>query len=381
MIVVLKNSISSGEKQRLIDFLTGKGFKVREVVGESDTVLGAVGSVQIDYREVEIFSGVARVIPISKPYKMASREFHPEDTVVNIGPVKIGGSRFVSIAGPCAVESREQIMATAWAVRKAGAVMLRGGAYKPRTSPYAFQGMGEEGLALLREAGDATGLPVASEVVSPGDVELMSRYIDAFQIGTRNMQNFELLKAVGASGMPVILKRGMAATIEEWLMAAEYLLASGTDDVILCERGIRTFGRATRNTLDISAIPVVRDLSHLPVIVDPSHATGLRDKVPPMALASVAAGAHGLIVEVHVNPEKSVSDGPQSLWPSQFDKLLRDVEALCPTVGREMARLPERHQEDVLKSHLGTTEPGTLPGVAFQGEPGAYSEKAVLHSN
>ena len=379
MIVVLKQGISDSEKTRVTTFLTEKGFRVREMAGERETVIGAVGSVAMDHRDVEVLPGVASVIPISKPYKMASREFHPEDSVVSIGPVKIGGSRIVTIAGPCAVESRQQILDVAWAVREAGGVMLRGGAYKPRTSPYSFQGLGVEGLEYLKSAGEATGLPVASEVVSPNDVEVMSRYVDAFQIGTRNMQNFELLKTVGATGMPAILKRGMAATIEEWLMAAEYLLASGTDDVILCERGIRTFGRATRNTLDISAIPVVRELSHLPVIVDPSHATGIRDKVPPMALASIAAGAHGLIVEVHTNPEKSVSDGAQSLWPQQFEKLLRDVEALCPTVDREMARLPERHQEEVLRSHLEGAADAGQPKVAFQGERGANSERAILN--
>ena len=368
MIVVLKSGISEPDKARVSTFLTEKGFRVREMVGDNETVIAAVGSISMDSRAVELLPGVDRVIPISKPFKMASREFHPEDSVVSVGPVKIGGSRIVTIAGPCAVESRQQILDVAWAVREAGAMMLRGGAYKPRTSPYSFQGLGVEGLEYLKAAGEATGLPVVSEVVSPNDVEVMSRYVDAFQIGARNMQNFELLKAVGAISMPVILKRGLAATIEEWLMAAEYLLASGTEDVILCERGIRTFGRATRNTLDISAIPVVRELSHLPVIVDPSHATGIRDKVPPMALASIAAGAHGLIVEVHTNPDESVSDGPQSLWPQQFEKLLRDVEALCPTVDREMARLPERHQMEVLKSHLegapgeGSRPPGVLPG-------------------
>ncbi len=379
MIVVLKKGISDSEKERVSRFLTEKGFRVREMIGDNETVIGAVGSVAMDLREVEVLPGVASVIPISKPYKMASREFHPEDSVVGIGPVKIGGSRIVTIAGPCAIESRQQILDVAWAVREAGGVMLRGGAYKPRTSPYAFQGLGVEGLEYLKAAGEATGLPVVSEVVSPNDVDVMSRYVDAFQIGTRNMQNFELLKAVGGTGMPVILKRGMAATIEEWLMAAEYLLSSGTDDVILCERGIRTFGRETRNTLDVSAIPVVQELSHLPVIVDPSHATGIRDKVPPMALASIAAGAHGLIVEVHTNPDKSVSDGPQSLWPQQFEKLIRDVEALCPTVDREMARLPERHQEEVLKSHMEGSVDAGKPKVAFQGERGANSERAILN--
>jgi 3-deoxy-7-phosphoheptulonate synthase len=379
MIIVLKKGFTLSQKERIEKFLVDKGYKVREVAGEEDTVLGAVGHAMVDHREVEILPGVDRVIPITKPYKMASREFHPEDSVISLGSIKIGGSRIVTIAGPCAVESRQQMLDCAWAVREAGGVILRGGAYKPRTSPYAFQGLGVEGLVYLREAGDAAGLPVVSEVVSANDVEVMRQYVHMFQIGTRNMQNFELLKTVGATGMPVILKRGMAATIDEWLMAAEYLLSSGTDDVILCERGIRTFGRATRNTLDISAIPVVRELSHLPIIVDPSHAMGIRDMVSPMALASVAAGAHGLIIEVHTDPDNAVSDGPQSLWPQQFEKLVRDIEALCPTVDREMARLPERHQEDVLRSHLGRGNGNLKPRVAFQGERGAYSERAILN--
>ncbi|OQX29808.1 MAG: 3-deoxy-7-phosphoheptulonate synthase [Spirochaeta sp. LUC14_002_19_P3] len=379
MIVVLKNEITAAEKEFLIRFLTDKQFQIREITGETQTVLGAVGKLSIDVREVGLLPGVAEVIPISKPYKMASRQFRPQDSIVSIGAVKIGGSRISVIAGPCAVESREQIMESAWAVKEAGAVMLRGGAFKPRTSPYAFQGMGEEGLKYLKEAGEAIGLPTVSEVVSPGDVEMMSHYVDAFQIGTRNMQNFELLKAVGGAGMPVILKRGLAATIEEWLMAAEYLLSSGTGDVILCERGIRTFSTATRNTLDISAIPVVKELTHLPVIVDPSHAVGIRDKVPSMALASIAAGAHGLIIEVHPSPDKAISDGAQTLWPAQFEKLLRDIEALCPTVGREMARLPERHQQEILQAHLGKSQSPEKPGVAFQGERGANSEQAILN--
>ena len=379
MIIVLENGIGHAEKEHLTQFLTDKGFHVREITGENETVVCAVGPGVIDHRDVKVLPGVARVIPISKPYKMASRQFHPEDSVIGIGPVKLGGSRIVTIAGPCAIESREQILEAAWEVKEAGGVMLRGGAFKPRTSPYSFQGLGFKGLEYLKAAGEATGLPTVSEVVSPNDVEVMSHHVAVFQIGTRNMQNFELLKSVGAAGMPVILKRGLAATIEEWLMAAEYLLASGTGKVILCERGIRTFGRATRNTLDISAIPVLRELTHLPVIVDPSHATGIRDKVPPMALAGIAAGAHGLIVEVHSNPDKALSDGAQTLWPQQFDKLLRDVEALCPTVGREMARLPERHQEDVLRSHLGKAGAGIKPVVAFQGERGAYSERAIMN--
>ncbi len=377
MIIVLKSDISDSDKQYISQFLSDQGFKVREIDGENQTVIGAVGQVSIDSRKIKSLPGVAEVVPISKPYKMASRELHRADSIIDIGPVKIGGSRIVVIAGPCAVESMDQISKAAWAVKEAGGVMLRGGAYKPRTSPYSFQGLGKEGLEYLKAAGQETGLPTVSEVVSPNAVEMMAEFIDVFQIGTRNMQNFELLKAVGAVGMPVILKRGLAATIEEWLMAAEYLLASGTDDVILCERGIRTFGRETRNTLDISAIPVVRELTHLPIIVDPSHATGFRDKVPSMALASVAAGAHGLIIEVHPNPDIAVSDGAQTLWPQQFNKLLRDIEALCPTVGKEMARLPERHQQNVLRSHLDKRKGGEKSVVVFQGEHGANSEKAI----
>jgi 3-deoxy-7-phosphoheptulonate synthase len=269
-------------------------------------------------------------------------------------------------------------METAELVKKSGAVMLRGGAYKPRTSPYSFQGLGEEGLRYLREAGDATGLAIISEIVSPAHVEMMSRYVDVFQIGARNMQNFELLKAVGAQNKPVMVKRGLAATIEEWLMAAEYLLAHGAEDVILCERGIRTFETYTRHSLDISSIPVAKKLSHLPVIVDPSHATGIRAKVPPVALASVAAGADGLIMEVHPRPDEALSDGPQSLYPDQFERLMRDIEALSPVVEKELMRLPQRA---VLSSRAAEAptpaeETETLD-VAFQGEHGAYSEMAV----
>jgi 3-deoxy-7-phosphoheptulonate synthase len=299
-----------------------------------------------------------------------------------VGPVKIGGSRLTVIAGPCAVESREQILAAARAVKKSGAVILRGGAYKPRTSPYSFQGMGEAGLKLLKEASEETGMPVVSEIVGVGQVEMMQEYVDMLQIGARNMQNFELLKQAGASGMPIMLKRGMAATIEDWLMAAEYLLAHGAENVILCERGIRTFETYTRNTLDISSIPVVRKLSHLPVIVDPSHATGIREQVPPVALAGIAAGAAGLIVEVHPDPDKAFSDGPQSLFPEQFERLMRDVEAMAHVVEKELSRLPEKHET---RPQFVSTEgvPGRATdvegkiAVSFQGERGAFSEMAL----
>lgn len=379
MIVILKKGITAQEKDKVKSFLQEKGFIVKEVVGEHDTVLGAVGTQHIDPRAVELLPGVESVVPISKPYKMASREFKKEDTIVSVGKVKIGGNRVCIMAGPCAVESYDQIMSIAESVRDAGAVILRGGAFKPRTSPYSFQGLGEEGLKLLRRAGDEFEMPVTTEVVSPMDVEMMASYIDMFQIGARNMQNFELLKAVGKTGMPVLLKRGLAATIEEWLMAAEYLMANGTDQVVLCERGIRTFEKATRNTLDCSAIPVVQRLSHLPVIGDPSHATGIRDMVSPMALSLVAGGASGLIVEVHNHPDKALSDGPQSLYPEQFEKLVRDIEALAPVVGKSVERVP-RHKKNNAPNNEEKKVSSNELVVAFQGERGAYSELAVRRS-
>lgn len=375
MIIVLQKQISDAQKESIRSFLEQKGYTVKEIIGQEETVFGAVGQSTVDLREVEMLSGVANVVPISKPYKLASRELKKEDTIVTVGKVKIGGNRIAIIAGPCAVESREQIISVAEAVREAGAVILRGGAFKPRTSPYAFQGLGEEGLKYLKEAGEMFGMPVTTEIVNPGDAPMMAKYIDMFQIGARNMQNFELLKAVGKTGMPALLKRGLCATIEEWLMAAEYLMASGTDQVVLCERGIRTYERATRNTLDISAIPVVQKMTHLPVIGDPSHATGMRDMVSSMSLALIASGASGLMVEVHNNPDKAFSDGPQSLYPSQFEKLMRDVQALSAVVGKSLERIPriqiapEGSKEAVLSSEQLT--------VAFQGERGAYSELAI----
>jgi 3-deoxy-7-phosphoheptulonate synthase len=385
MVIVLRRDIRDHEKRDIRKFLEDRGLKVREIIGAEETILGAVGQLRLDPREVELLPGVARVIPISKPYKLASREFKKQDTIVPVGPVKIGGPRIVVVAGPCSVESREQIFETARLVRDSGAVMLRGGAYKPRTSPYAFQGLGEEGLRYLKEAGEAVGMPVVTEIVATDHAALLRDYVDVLQIGARNMQNFELLKRVGTLGKPVILKRGLSATIEEWLMAAEYLLASGADNVVLCERGIRTFETYTRNTLDISAIPVVKKLSHLPVLVDPSHATGIREKVSPMALAAVAAGADGLMVEVHPRPEQALSDGPQSLYPEQFEKLMRDIQALTPVVGKELSRLPEPVRTAVPELRSATGRPQAAEGsdsgripVAFQGEHGAYSEIALL---
>ncbi|MBN1837048.1 MAG: 3-deoxy-7-phosphoheptulonate synthase [Spirochaetales bacterium] len=388
MIVVLEHGIKDRDKQEIVSFLEHRGFRVREIQGEEETVLGAVGIIPLDVREVELLSGVARVIPITKPYKMASREYQREDTTVAVGPIKIGGPRIAVIAGPCAVESREQILEVARRVQESGAVVLRGGAYKPRTSPYAFQGLGEEGLRYLKEAGEATGMPVISEIVSPEHVELFRDMVDILQVGARNMQNFELLKRIGALGKPVLLKRGPAATIQELLMSAEYLLAHGTESVILCERGIRTFETYTRNTLDISAIPVVKKLSHLPIFLDPSHGTGIREKVLPMALAAVAAGADGVTVEVHHDPDHARSDGPQSLYPEQFEKLMRDIEALAPVLSKELSRLPEKalFQSPRLgtgrdaagrASRGGADAPGAGIRVGYQGEAGAFSENAL----
>ena len=381
MVIVLKNDITESEKSNLKNLLASKNFKLNEVPGEESTIIAAVGKLAMDFREVEVLPGVDHVVPISKPYKMASREYKAEDSIVEIPNnrgqiIRVGGKRIVSIAGPCAVESREQMMEIAAAVAESGAVMLRGGAYKPRTSPYSFQGLGDEGLKYLKEAGDAYGLPVVTEIVAAENIPVMKDYVDVYQVGARNMQNFELLKKLGALGKPVILKRGLCATIEEWLMSAEYLLSSGTDKVILCERGIRTYERATRNTLDLSAVPILRGMTHLPIIVDPSHAVGIRDKIPPMGLAAIAGGADGIIVEVHNHPEKALSDGPQSLYPEQFDKLMKDIICLAPVIGKEVARI--RDDKPVAKSSK-TARKAAEGGIkcAFNGEKGAYAEMAV----
>ncbi|MFO8063643.1 MAG: 3-deoxy-7-phosphoheptulonate synthase [Spirochaetota bacterium] len=382
MVVVLNRSIRDDEKTHIREYLQERGFKIREIVGEEETIFGAVGHATIDHREVEVLPGVDRVIPISKPFKLASRELKREDTLVTVGNLRVGAGRIAVIAGPCSVESREQVLETAHRVRESGGVLLRGGAFKPRTSPYAFQGLGEEGLRYLKEAGEATGMPVVTEIMSTDQVDMMKEYADVFQIGARNMQNFDLLKQVGSEAVPVLLKRGIAATIEEWLMAAEYLLAHGAEDVILCERGIRTFEPYTRNSLDISSIPVVKKLSHLPVIVDPSHATGLRDQVSPVALSAIAAGADGLMVEVHPDPERALSDGAQTLYPEQFERLMRDIEAMAPVVEKELMQLPRRRTGVSAAAGGGKTSEqarsaGEQEEVAFQGQRGAYSEMAL----
>lgn len=339
MVVVMQPGASDEQIQHVIDRLVATGFDVHRSTGETHTVLGAVGvHPDFDTRDIELLDGVREVVRITQPYKLASRAFRPEGTVVDVGKgVRIGGAEVVVAAGPCAVESKAQIDAVAERVAAMGAKLLRGGAFKPRSSPYAFQGLGEPGLKMLREAADRNGLLVVSEVMDPSQVELMLGYVDVLQVGARNMQNYHLLRALGEVRKPVLLKRGMSAMIEELLLSAEYIMSSGNYNVILCERGIRTFDTNTRNTLDIAAIPVIKKLSHLPIIADPSHGTGRRDKVAPMARAAVAAGADGLLIEVHPDPEHALSDGAQSLYPDQFETLMRELQIIAPAVGRRMA--------------------------------------------
>jgi len=333
MVIVMEHAAAEEQVQRVIESLVESGYDVHRSSGVDFTVLGAVGvpTKPIDPRTIEVLPGVREVVRISEPYKLAGRTFKAEDTVVDIAGVKVGGSEVIAMAGPCSVESAEQVAAVASAVAASGARVLRGGAFKPRTSPYAFQGRGEEALRWMRAAADPHGMAVISEVMDARQIEMMMRYVDCLQVGARNMQNFDLLKELGKVRKPVLLKRGLSATYEEWLLSAEYVLAGGNSQVVLCERGIRTFETYTRNTLDIAAIPVIKSRSHLPIVVDPSHGTGRRDKVIPMARAAVAAGADGLIVEVHNNPEKALSDGPQSLYPEQFDRLMGE---LCDTPAR-----------------------------------------------
>jgi 3-deoxy-7-phosphoheptulonate synthase len=311
------------------------GLKAHPIPGAQRTAIGLTGNKgAIGPAAFENLPGVFEVIRVSHPYKLVSREFHPEDTIVSVGGVEIGGGRIVVMAGPCAVETPEQTIAVAREVKRLGAEVLRGGAFKPRTSPYSFQGLGEEGLAILAAARKETGLPVVTEVLDTGSIDLVARYADGLQIGARNMQNFELLKRVGRTGKPVLLKRGMSATLEEFLLAAEYVLAEGNPNVVLCERGVRTFAEHTRNTLDLSVVPAVERLSHLPIVVDPSHGTGRRDQVIPMSCAAVAAGADGLIVEVHGKPEEALSDGPQALTPALFGELMGRIRPIAAAVGR-----------------------------------------------
>jgi 3-deoxy-7-phosphoheptulonate synthase len=344
MVIVMEEVATEEQVQKVIETLVVAGYDVHRSTGVNYTVLGAVGvpRVMVDPASLELLPGVREVVKITAPYKLVGRTFRAEDTVVDVAGVKVGGAEVIAMAGPCSVESRAQVEVVARAVRASGARVLRGGAFKPRTSPYSFQGHGEEALVWMRESADAVGLAVISEIMDVRALEMMLRYVDCLQVGARNMQNFDLLKELGKVRRPVLLKRGLSATIEEWLLSAEYILAGGNGQVILCERGIRTFENATRNTLDISAIPVVKKRSHLPIVVDPSHGTGLRDKVIPMARAAVAAGADGLLIEVHDNPEKALSDGAQSLYPEQFDRLMSELRVIAPVLGRSLplARVP-----------------------------------------
>jgi 3-deoxy-7-phosphoheptulonate synthase len=339
-IIVLKHNASEEEIRHVVKKLESRGLKVNISKGTERVIIGVIGDTsKITEEEEDAIRATAcieNVVRILKPYKLASREFRKENTEINVGGFIIGGKRIPVMAGPCAVENKTILISIAEKVKAAGATFLRGGAYKPRTSPYSFQGLGEEGLKYLAEARKKTGLPIITEIMDPREIDVIVEYADIIQIGARNMQNFRLLLEVGATHKPVLLKRGLSATIKEWLMSAEYIMSRGNQNVILCERGIRTFETATRNTLDLSAVPVLKQLTHLPVIVDPSHGVGKRDLVSPMAKAAVAAGADGLMIEVHTNPEEAMSDGEQSLKPEDFGKLMQELKAVAEAIGREI---------------------------------------------
>lgn len=338
MVVILETGTTEKQIEDIIRVLHDHGFDVHRSTGVQHTVLGAIGvHPEFDHRQIEILPGVAEVVRVTEPFKLTSRAFKREGSIIEIGDVKIGGNEVVVIAGPCSVENKDQIFTIAKSVAASGVKILRGGAFKPRSSPYTFQGLGEEGLKLIRTAADEFHLKVITEVMDKSQIDLVEKYADILQIGARNMQNYFLLKDLGKSSKPVMLKRGLAATIEEWLMSAEYILSSGNHQVILCERGIRTFEMATRNTMDISAIPVVKKKSHLPIFADPSHGIGIRDKVVPMARAAVAAGVDGIMVEVHHDPDHALSDGPQSLLPDQFLQMMKEIRIIAQAIGRTIA--------------------------------------------
>ena len=337
MVIVMKPGTPEQEWKKIKENLEGRGYQINEIVGSGQTILGVIGDTSaLDMNMLKVNECVDKVMRVQEPFKRANRSFHPEDSIIDVSGVKIGGRKLAVIAGPCSVENEKQIVGVAKSVKLAGAALLRGGAFKPRTSPYSFQGLKEEGLDLLKVARKETGLPIVTEIMSARMLERFVEDVDLIQVGARNMQNFELLKELGRTNVPVLLKRGLSATIEEWLMAAEYIMAGGNDNVILCERGIRTFETYTRNTLDLSAIPAVKKLSHLPVIVDPSHAAGLWWMVEPMAKAAVAAGADGLIIEVHNDPEHALCDGAQSLKPERFARLMGELSGIAKIVGREL---------------------------------------------
>lgn len=338
MIIVMKASAKQEDVEKVSGAVEEKGLRVSVVEGTGQTVIGVIGDTTIlDADAIEVDEHVERVMKVSEPYKLANRSFHPEDSIIDVAGVKIGGDNVAVIAGPCSVESEEQVIAIAKAAKEAGATLLRGGAYKPRTSPYAFQGMGSKALDILVKAKEATGLPIVSELMDAEHLDEFNEKVDLIQIGARNMQNFDLLKKVGAgTKKPILLKRGLSATFEEWIMSAEYIMASGNPNVILCERGVRTFESYTRNTLDLQAIPVVKRLTHLPIVIDPSHAGGKWWLVEPMAKAAVAAGADGLMIEVHNNPEKALCDGPQSLKPEKFTKVIKEVKEIAKVIGKNV---------------------------------------------
>jgi 3-deoxy-7-phosphoheptulonate synthase len=374
MLIILEKDITPQQKNAILSVLREGNAMFREITDAGQSIIGTTGTAGRDLTYFENLPGVTRVVPVETAFKLVSRQLHPQDSRIKVGDVVVGGERIVVIAGPCAVESRDQVMAIAREVRRYGAVLFRGGAFKPRTSPYSFQGMGEEGLKILAEVKQVYGMPVVTEITTPSQADLAMKYVDVVQIGARNMQNYELLKSVGRLGKPVLLKRGLSATIEEWLMSAEYILAEGNENVILCERGIRTFEPYTRNTLDLSAIPVIKKLTHLPVIIDPSHATGSREKVSPMARAAIAAGADGLMVEVHNDPDQASSDGAQSLYPEQFGLLMRDLYVIAPLVDKQVdfGYLDKAKTVDAMVRASG----GTERKAAFLGDVGSFSHKA-----
>ena len=337
MIIVMKPGIPAEEELRVKSLMESKGFQIHESRGANFTLFGVVGdTAAFDMNQLRVYDCIDKVMRVQEPYKRANRMFHPEDSIVDVCGVKVGGKQITVMAGPCSVETREQIIGVAEDVKQMGAAILRGGAFKPRTSPYSFQGLQETGLDLLKEAKAVTGLPIITEIMSADKIERFVEDVDVIQVGALNMQNFELLKELGKTDKPILLKRGLSATIEEWLMSAEYIMAGGNDNVILCERGIRTFENYTRNTLDLSAIPAVKKLSHLPVVVDPSHAAGMWWMVEPLAKAAVAVGADGLIIEVHNDPEHALCDGAQSLKPERFGRLMQDLKIIAGAVGREL---------------------------------------------